>query len=96
MLKDQIDGKINSWAIRWHASLFINNKFCLHPTKSIVQNIGFDNSATHTSNLSLRQNPIDFINLNRIEIKEASWFFEEYKTQFIKKKSLWSKILRRK
>ena len=27
MLQEQIDGKINSWAIRWHASLFLKEKY---------------------------------------------------------------------
>ena len=47
MLKDQIQGKNNSWAIRWHASCYLNNMFTLHPGKSLIQNIGFDQSGTH-------------------------------------------------
>ncbi len=47
MLNDQINGKINSWAIRWLASAYINNKLCLYPGKSLVKNIGFDNSGVH-------------------------------------------------
>ena len=47
MLKDQVEGKIDSWAIRWHASMFINEKFCLHPGRSLVKNIGLDSSGTH-------------------------------------------------
>ncbi len=41
-----LDNK-NSWAIRWYASTFINDKLCLYPTKSLVQNIGFGEDATH-------------------------------------------------
>lgn len=29
MLKDQINSKVDSWAIRWHASLFLAGKYCL-------------------------------------------------------------------
>ena len=47
MLKDQISGKNDSWAIRWHASNFINNKLQLYPNKSLVNNIGFDGTGTH-------------------------------------------------
>jgi len=47
MLKDQIVGKNNSWAILWHASMFLANKLCLHPGKSLVKNIGFDNTGTN-------------------------------------------------
>lgn len=50
MLQDQIDGKIDSWAIRWYASAVLRKGLCLYPTKSLVQNIGFDSEGTHTSN----------------------------------------------
>ncbi len=48
MLKDQIKGKNDSWAIRWHASLFLKEILTLYPGKSFVQNIGLDDSGTHT------------------------------------------------
>jgi len=47
MLKDQIDGKNNSWAIRWYMSAFLKNMLTLYPGKSFVQNIGTDGSGTH-------------------------------------------------
>ena len=49
MLKAQVAGRNNSWAIRWHASAFIAGLLQLSPGKSLVQNIGFDNSGTHCS-----------------------------------------------
>lgn len=47
MLRDQISGTNNSWAIRWHASAFLKNKLTLYPGKSLVLNIGNDGSGTH-------------------------------------------------
>ena len=47
MLKHQASGKVDSWAIRWYASVFLNNGLCLHPGRSLVKNIGFDNSGVH-------------------------------------------------
>lgn len=47
MLKQQIQGKNDSWAIRWYASALLNDKLSLHPWKSLVRNIGFDYSGTH-------------------------------------------------
>lgn len=44
MLKDQIAGKNNSWAIRWYGSAFIHNKLTLYPGKSLVRDIGWDNT----------------------------------------------------
>lgn len=40
-------GVIDSWAIRWVYHHFMNNAFCLVPTKSKVQNIGTDGSGTN-------------------------------------------------
>lgn len=47
MLEDQINGKNNSWAVRWYMSAFLNDKLSLYPGKSYVQNIGHDIDATH-------------------------------------------------
>lgn len=47
MLQDQITGKNNSWAIRWHASAFLHNMMTLYPGRSLVRNIGMDNSGEH-------------------------------------------------
>jgi hypothetical protein len=47
MLEDQIAGRNNSWAIRWHASAFVKNMLTLYPGKSLVNNIGHDSSGTH-------------------------------------------------
>ena len=47
MLKEQISGKNNSWAIRWYASAFLKDLYTLYPGKSLVANIGNDDSGTH-------------------------------------------------
>jgi hypothetical protein len=78
MLKDQIEGKNDSWAIRWHASLFLQNKYCLHPTRPIVKNIGLDNSGTHCGDYTYKQEPVDFIEVKKIPIKESDWFYNAY------------------
>lgn len=51
MLKRQIAGKVDSWAIRWHASAFLQNKLTLYPGTSLVNNIGGDSLGTHTKSL---------------------------------------------
>ncbi len=47
MLKQQIKGENNSWAIRWYISVFLKNMLTLYPGQSYVQNIGFGNEGTH-------------------------------------------------
>ncbi|HJA84960.1 MAG TPA: glycosyltransferase [Candidatus Bacteroides avicola] len=47
MLRRQVEGKNNSWAIRWNASLFLADILSLNVGRSLVQNTGFDGSGTH-------------------------------------------------
>ena len=47
MLQRQAKGEIDSWAIRWHASMFLQNRLTLYPDKSLIKNIGFDGTGSH-------------------------------------------------
>ncbi len=47
MLRRQIQGRNNSWAIRWNASLFLRGVLSLNVGKSLVRNEGFDGSGTN-------------------------------------------------
>jgi hypothetical protein len=49
MLRDQIKGKNNSWAIRWYLSALLKDKLTLYPKISFVRNIGNEGSGTHHS-----------------------------------------------
>lgn len=79
MLRDQQAGRNDSWAVRWHASLFLAGKYCLHPTRTIVRNIGLDNSGIHCGASEMEQDPQDFIVIRKIPVKESAWFFKAYK-----------------
>lgn len=85
MLKDQIEGKNDSWAILWYASAFLNKMYCLYPGISLVQNIGTDGSGTHSIrsgnwdvNLAKRK-----INILPIEVKVDESAFREFSNYFI-------------
>jgi len=47
MLEAQMQGKIDSWAIRWNYFHYKKEGYCLYPRYSKIQNIGFDGSGTH-------------------------------------------------
>lgn len=72
MLKDQVAGKNNSWAIRFYVSMFLNKSYFLFPHISLVENIGFnDKYATHTkgkSHFELVKKSDSFIEMNKIDI----------------------------
>jgi len=76
MLKAQIAGKNNSWAVRWYASAFLKNKLTLYPKESLVYNIGLDKSGTHCGSEDIfnKTDTVDDIKIeiNKIEIKENS------------------------
>jgi hypothetical protein len=48
MLKRQIAGRNDSWAIRWYASALLNGGLTLYPRSSLVRNIGFDDTGFHS------------------------------------------------
>ncbi len=54
MLKRQMNGKIDSWGIRFTFNQFLKNGVTLYPKISKVNNIGFDQYATHTVGLKDR------------------------------------------
>ena len=94
MLKSQILGKNDSWAIRWYASAFLKDMLTLYPGKSYVQNIGFDSQATHCKiktnlfNTDLNKN----LAINKIDVKEDlvarkkfEIFFKKANPNFISK-----------
>lgn len=47
MLNKQIEGKVNSWAIRWTATAIVNNMLNVFPKYSLSKHIGFGADATH-------------------------------------------------
>lgn len=69
MLKDQISGLVDSWAIRWYASALVNDKLTLYPSRSLVFQNGFDGlGGTHCGEdlrytVELSQTPILLENL---------------------------------
>jgi hypothetical protein len=47
MLEAQLRGKVDSWGIRWYATVFLQNGLTLFPARSLVANEGFDGSGVH-------------------------------------------------
>jgi len=83
MLRDQISGKNNSWAIRWHASAFFKNKLTLYPGRSLVLNIGNDGSGTHCGvtdgfSSAVATMPVEVASINVREDEHAFKMFEQY------------------
>lgn len=84
ILSDQIEGKNNSWAIRWHASAFLADMLTLYPQRSLVANSGFDDSGTHSRSGDVYETligsaprelkPIEVVENELVKAKVADFF----------------------
>lgn len=98
MLRRQVEGKNNSWAIRWNASLFLQDILSLNVGRSLVQNEGFDGSGTHCGADHLYEARLhkERLRVEKIspvtENLEARKIFERY---YARTNSLWAKGMRR-
>lgn len=54
LLRYQMSGKIDSWAVRWCYNQSFQNKYTVYPVKSLATSIGTDGSGTHCDTTSVR------------------------------------------
>lgn len=86
MLREQIAGRNDSWAVRWYASAVLSGGLTIYPGKSMTMNIGFDGSGAHCGTekvyeVDLAQHDIA---VNDIPIEEST-----------EVRRIWSEFLRR-
>lgn len=84
MLKDQVAGKNQSWAVRWYASAFLRDKLTLYPGKSLVSHAGADGSGTHCGQGETGMDAVSAepIAVRRIPVEEHRKAREEVKKYF--------------
>ncbi len=98
MLRHQTEGKNNSWAIRWNASLFLRDMLSLNAGKSLVVNEGFDGSGTNCGGGNLYHSTLYRKRLTVhpitpvIENREARAAYVRY---YARTNSFWAKAIRR-
>ena len=98
MLRRQIEGKNNSWAIRWNASLFLKNILSLNVGRSLVQNVGFDGSGTNCGGGGLYASDIYLKKLLVVPIspiEENLQARQAYINYYASTNSFWAKAFRR-
>ncbi|MFX0134191.1 MAG: sugar transferase [Candidatus Hodarchaeota archaeon] len=76
LLKAYKEGKAEGWAIQAAFSEFKNRAYTLYPIKSLVNNIGFDNSGTHGAKLKGFQNIIDDEDFKKPKLIESAKIFK--------------------
>lgn len=87
-LAHNITGNLNTWFIKWHASVYLKNGYTLYPSVSLVDNIGFDNSGVHNGATELFTNDVLAENISIKEIDlveniEATGIISSFYNQFI-------------
>ena len=97
MLKQYQEGRNNSWAIRWTYSMFKQNKYCIHPKYSKIQNIGFGNDATHCTGIDIYNTKLDDGNQKKFnftdDIKPKKIIANEIKYKYSYRNKIIMKIL---
>lgn len=98
MLRRQTQGKNDSWAIRWNASLFLEGILSLNVGRSLVANRGFDGSGTNCgggglygSQLWMQPLPVEKIQ----PIEENMEARRQYQRYYARTNSFWVKARRR-
>lgn len=87
------EGKIDSWAIFWYATLYDKGGLCLNPSQSYVDNIGHDGSGVHCgrtqTHSSARRALCNKLQLNRpADITESTQAVNAIKLYYKKQKKL--------
>ena len=84
IFKAQMNGTMNSWAIRWYYSHYSKNSFTVFPTYSFVENIGFDGSGIHCGKAGKAPNkPVIAQNGGKIVLPDVLEFDEEMNKLFV-------------
>jgi FkbM family methyltransferase len=66
-LIENCSGERNTWAVKWHTSIFLEDGFCLHPKASLTQNIGHDFSGENSGT----DNPYQHVDLQeKVSVKK--------------------------
>lgn len=72
-LMANLEGRLHTWAVKWHATLLLNDGLALHPTVSFVENIGNDGSGENcgpTTAFAFAAQGQDAA-LQKLEVKES-------------------------
>jgi GT2 family glycosyltransferase len=93
-VKDNMNGRLNTWAIFWYASVFRRKGLCLHPVRSMVQNIGHDGTGINSNalneyNSEFTNRPITIFPNDLVEdsvlVSEIKYFFKNRKKYLLRR-----------
>lgn len=88
-LKDNAVNTLKTWAVKWYASIYINEGLALTPSQSLIINVGFDGSGENCgkSSFTVQSLPNNII-MNKLPVllncKFHNKFLDKPKESFIK------------
>lgn len=65
-IKKNLSGEIDTWAVFWYLSTYLQDGLSLHPRDSLTQNIGHDSSGIHSTITTVFHSPLS---------NQSSWKF---------------------
>jgi len=96
MLRKQMTGKLDSWAIRWYYHQFRTKGLTLYPILSKVYNDGWDEYATHTKGANGRYTPrLDETNAQIFRLPDQPLVHPYYQKKFSGKLGIKARIISR-
>jgi len=98
MLRRQLAGQSDSWAIRWYLSVFQRGGLSVFPRRSLVENGGFDGDSTHCrgprpAHAAAVAGDLDVTSFPPVAVDEAA--FAEVKALLAADSRLAARVLRR-
>lgn len=94
MLDKQMQGKLDSWAIRWFYHQYKTQTLTVYPVASKVYNNGFDNNATHTTGSAKRYLPrLDTTEPIQFVLPDHPTLTDEFQKKFLNTMGLKARIV---
>jgi hypothetical protein len=95
MLRHCMQGKNHSWAIRWSYAMSKQDKYCVYPKVSKIQNIGFGDDATNCKGINIYQTDTDNTNKTDFHFLETITVDEKIAKDFRYQFSYRNKLIKR-
>jgi hypothetical protein len=82
MMRNQVEGNIDSWAVWWSFAIAANDGLCLNPIKSKIRNIGHDGTGTHTGESDKYDVCLDTTPINEFDFPNEPFVDSEINSRY--------------
>jgi hypothetical protein len=82
MMRDQLEGSIDSWAVWWSFAIAANDGLCLNPVDSKIRNIGHDGTGVHTGNTDRYEVDLDTTSVGELNFPDGPFVSKQINSQY--------------